>query len=894
MATLILLAFAVLLVLGMLPAGASAVTIPEGFEVRRLSIKRGPEANPEGHLNGLNRPTSIDFGPDGKMFVSEWFGRVKVFDSVEDTTPTVAVDIATEVHSFGDRGLLGMKLDPQFGTTGHNYIYLSYAYDVPMGSSALPHAEYSDGSDKCQNESPWTDCLVSGRIVRVALDPNTGVAVGGATEPPQQVLVQSWCQQFNSHSMGDLEFDSTGALLASGGEGANYAAADHGQFSNPCGDPPNEGGSLRAQDVLTPAPADQTDYSGSVIRIDPATGEALPTNPLFGSSDVRARRIVAYGLRNPFRIEFRPGSDELYVADVGQEAWEELDRFDSPPGSALDFGWPCYEGGSGTNSIMPNWKALADAGEAPPCATLYANPSMVTPSIWGYPHVNGQPGSGLLFSGDKCSPNNGAVFSGLTFYEAAGVPSSEAFPSEYDGALFMADAARGCLWVAPAGSDGKPDMSAITNFAYPAAGEDSGISAVDLVQGPDGALYASDFYDSSIQQIRYFGANSPPHAGLDADKVDGPLVGGEFTVHFDASGSSDAEGDPIHYAWDLDGDGQFDDGSDQPTAQWTYTSETNVVASVRVSDEHGRTDVASLTIYPGDLGPPVPSIDSITPDGWAIGDLLQYAGHATDPDGGPITYKWTISIQHCPLACHEHPYIEPEGASGSLVAPPHEYPSHLRFVLTATDDRGRSVATAPWESNPAVIEINLSSDPAGIPITFAGESASVGPFHLIAGGSATVSAPPTATVNGFSYVFDSWSDGSTDASHEFTSKADTDLVARYKSSTSSGGGGGGSTLPTPTFPPPATQTPRKPTVTVSVSSRPAGVRIKVGRVRRRAPFSLALAKGSSVALRAPRATVHGGQRLVLRGWLVRGKLKKAAQVSAGGNGGHYVAIYGPR
>ncbi|MGN6200893.1 MAG: PQQ-dependent sugar dehydrogenase [Solirubrobacterales bacterium] len=889
MATLVVLAFAALVAFGALPAGAGAVTVPEGFEVRRLPIKRGFEADPEGHIKGLVKPTTIDFGPDGKMFVAEWVGRVKVFDSVDDTTPTLAVDIATDVHSFGDRGLLGMKLDPQFGTSGHNYIYLSYAYDVPMGSSALAHAEYSDGGDNCKNESPWTDCLISGRIVRIALDPTTGVAVGGAVAPPQQVLVQSWCQQFNSHSMGDLEFDSSGALLASGGEGANYAAADHGQFSNPCGDPPNEGGSLRAQDVLTPS-VDQTDYSGSIIRMDPATGDALPTNPLYGSSDVRARRIVAYGMRNPFRMQFRPGTDELYVADVGQSAWEELDRLNSPPSSALDFGWPCYEGGSGVNSVMPDWKALADAGEAPPCATLYANPSLVTPSIWAYAHVKGA-GTGLLFSGDKCSPNNGAVFSGLTFYEDAGVPSDTAFPSEYDGAMFMADAARGCVWTAPAGTNGKPDLSKVANFAYPASGEPSGLSVVDLVEGPDGALYGSDFYDSSIEQIRYFGSNSPPQAALSADKVDGPLSAGKFTVNFNAGGSSDAEGDPIHYAWDLDGDGQFDDGSDQPTAQRTYTSEDNVVVSVRVSDEFDRSDIASVTIYPGDEGPPVPTIDTVPPDGWAVGDTLQYAGHATDPDGGPIDYKWTISIQHCPLACHEHPYIEPEAASGSLVAPPHEYPSHLRFVLTATDSRGRSVPTEPRDSFPAVIDINLASDPAGIPVTFAGEPASAGPFHLIAGGSATVSAPPTATVNGVSYSFDSWSDGSTDASHEFTSKVDTDLVARYKATGSSGGGSSISPGPLSLLLPPK----QTPTVKVTVVSRPPGVKIKAAGKSKRAPFSLEVKQGSTVALRAPGVFSHAGKRLKLRGWLVRGKLKKTAQVKAGGaSGGRYVAIYGSR
>jgi len=711
------------------------------------------------------------------MFVSDWYGRVKVFDSVDDTSPTLAVDIVTEVHSFGDRGLLGMKLDPQFGTAGHNYIYLGYAYDTPMGSAITPKTEFADGSDNCKNEPPYTDCLVSGRVVRIALNPATGVAAAGAAEPPQQQLVQSWCQQFNSHSMGDLEFDSEGALLVSGGEGANYNVADYGQFENPCGDPENAGGSLRAQDVRSSG--DQTDYSGSIIRIDPATGEPLADNPLFADADVRARRILAFGLRNPFRFELRPGTDEIYVGDVGQANWEELNRFASPPASgasAFNFGWPCYEGADGANAVMTAWQSRANEGHAPLCKTLYETPNLVTAPLFAYGH--GSP-AGYLFEGDACNPAPGAAFSGLAFYNPAGVSADDAFPAQYQGALFMADAARGCIWTMGLDGSGQPDPTDVANFA---TGDGAGkISPVDIVQGPDGALYAPNFYNDSIEQIRYIGSNSPPTAQLQADKVDGPMVGGEFEVEFDASGSSDAEGDAIEYSWDLDGDGQFDDGSDQPTAEWTYTSETNVVAKVRAEDEFGRADEASVNLYPGDLGPPVPTIEAPSADlEWAIGDTLDYAGSAVDPDGDPVTdFKWRISIQHCPDDCHEHPYIEPETASGSFAAPPHEYPSHLSFVLTATDSRGRSAASAPLESFPEVVEVGLASDPPGVPLTFDGEPGSAGPFKLIAGGTAAVSAPATAIVDGISYVFSGWSDGGARV-HDFTGLESETLTATYE------------------------------------------------------------------------------------------------------------------
>src|SRR4051812_8572687 len=101
-------------------------------------------------------------------------------------------------------------------------------------------------------------------------------------------------------------------------DGATYA----GDKANPCGDPPRavgtalsppgaQGGALRSQSVRrTNGPATLV---GSILRIDPAMGAGVPGNPFSPSSDANARRMVAYGPRNPFRMTQRPGSDELWI-----------------------------------------------------------------------------------------------------------------------------------------------------------------------------------------------------------------------------------------------------------------------------------------------------------------------------------------------------------------------------------------------------------------------------------------------------------------------------------------------------------------------------------------------------------------------------------------------------
>lgn len=160
------------------------------------------------------------------------------------------------------------------------------------------------------------------------------------------MLINDWCQQFPSHSVGTLAFGADGYLSAGAGEGANFNAADWGQFgattagdqANPCGDPPGaagtalapptaQGGSLRSQSPRRAA--GPTSLDGAILRLDPATGLGAPGNPYAGSADVNKARILAYGLRNPFRFTMRPGTRELWLGDVGSGT-EMVSRLSRP------------------------------------------------------------------------------------------------------------------------------------------------------------------------------------------------------------------------------------------------------------------------------------------------------------------------------------------------------------------------------------------------------------------------------------------------------------------------------------------------------------------------------------------------------------------------------------
>src|SRR5215213_4367142 len=137
------------------PLQANAVaTLPSRFQERVV-------------FGNLTKPTNVEFSKDGRIFVAEKSGKIKVFDNLKDTTPTTFANLSIKVHNYWDRGLLGLALDPNFPT--NPYVYVLYTYDAPIGDSAPRW-----GDDCPTPPGPTTDgCVVSGRLSRLTADPTT-------------------------------------------------------------------------------------------------------------------------------------------------------------------------------------------------------------------------------------------------------------------------------------------------------------------------------------------------------------------------------------------------------------------------------------------------------------------------------------------------------------------------------------------------------------------------------------------------------------------------------------------------------------------------------------------------------------------------------------------------
>ena len=306
----------------------------------------------------------------------------------------------------------------------------------------------------------------------------------------------------------------------------------------------------------------------------------------------------------------------------------------------------------------------------------------------------------LVLPNDVC-PKGGSSVAGTSFAFASG----GSYPAEYRGALFFADYTRRCIWAIPTGTNGLPDISKRKTFVGGAA------QPVDLQVGPGGDLFYVDL-GGTVRRIRYFNQNQPPIAVASANPTSGAAP---LTVAFDGSTSSDADGDALTYAWDLDGDGAFDDGTNA-TATFTYTQPGTYTATLRVTDPSAASGTASVTISAGNT-PPTAVIDSPTAGTtWKVGDAINFSGHATDAQSGTLAASaltWSLVLQHCPSTCHEHPLQTFSGtASGSFVAPDHEYPSHLELRLTATDPGGLSNTTSR-PLDPQTVDLTFGSSLRG-------------------------------------------------------------------------------------------------------------------------------------------------------------------------------------
>jgi glucose/arabinose dehydrogenase len=781
---------AVVLLAGVSVASAGSTTQPTGRAGRATAAFVAQAALPDVQddivVSGLQQPTSMAFLPDGRFFVAEKSGIVKLFRSVEDPVGTIFADLRTSVHNFWDRGLLGIAVPHDFAR--RPYLYLLYTYDAVPGGAAPRWGTAGVSGDGCPTPPGPTaaGCVVQGRLSRIKVSGNR--AAGG-----EKVLLTGWCQQFPSHSVGGIEFGPGDALYVSAGEGASFNEVDYGQIGNPCGDPPGgvmappaaAGGALRAQDLQTRQ--DPQGLSGTVLRLNPDTGHGLSDNPLASDKDANARRIIATGLRNPFRLMVGPGTDELYVGDVGWNSVEEINRIGDVDDAAIEnFGWPCYEG-------VGVQQAYSAAG-LDVCRGLIGEANAQRPAF-GYAHRT------PVVAGESCGTGSSSI-SGLA------VPGAgTSYPAPFDTSLFFTDYARGCIWAVPRAPAGGWAFDQTTTFL------DSAASPVDLTAGPGGDLFYADLDGGSIHRVRMNQAQpvTCPIGQWKAEYFTNPTLSGGPTVTRCESAIDNSWGlgapvtgvgpDNFSVRWtgtfafdagphrftaltddgmraSIDGTPLFDGWLDQAATQYT-ADRTLVSGQHRLQVEyydHGFDAVARFA-WTGSNGTPTPTIAAPTSSTtWAVGDVISYSGSARDPEEGslpPTSLTWSLVLHHCPVtaACHTHVISTTAGqAQGSFVAPDHEYPSYLELVLTATDSRGASGSTKV-RLDPRTVGLSFDTAPSGMQVAV-GSSVRSTPFTttVIVGSRQSLAAPTPQTLGTTTFDFTSWSDGGS-RTHEITAPA---------------------------------------------------------------------------------------------------------------------------
>lgn len=459
---------------------------------------------------------------------------------------------------------------------------------------------------------------------------------------------------------------------------------------------------LRAQDLDS--------LAGKVLRVS-RTGAGVPSNPFWnGNAQANRSKVWALGLRNPYRFNLRPGTGTPYVGDVGWNDVEEINV--ATPGA--NFGWPCYEGPGRQRGYEP--KAV--------CQALYARgPSAVRPPLYSWTHAEGQTSTGGAFILDP------------------------AFPEAWRGAYFFADYTQ--QWIRALRVDESDQLvpGSVTTFATEAGG------VVDLSSGPDSQLYVVDILAGELRRIRYPATNTPPVAVASATPREGepPL-----RVFFSSAGSRDADGDALQYLWDF-GDGTSVSGVAHP--EHTYGIAGQYTARLTVSDGRGGSHTASVRISVGNLSPVVSIHAPSEAYRFKVGDVVTYAGSASDREDGDIPgnrLAWTLTLVHCtPGACHSHPYGESQGPSGTFTIPDHGDDVRFELTLTATDSAGLS-GSRTVTLLPRKVQVTLETSPPGMELVFDGMAGPAPQVRsVIAGSTHTVYAPSPQS----GYDFTGWSDG---------------------------------------------------------------------------------------------------------------------------------------
>ncbi len=434
-------------------ASDNSTGLPAGFTIDTLQ-------------SGFQLPTAFAATEEGRVFVAEKSGRVLTFMRAGEgggSTPQLVADLSERVSQEGDQGMTGLAIDPEFGDASgeHDRVYVSFVLKEPGAGDryrgqqvqVLDLADWSDGDEPLGYDS---DAVILGRSAGPECVTQNG------PYPQDCVPIIG-----NSHTINDLVFDHHGKLLVGVGDGSMFFAGLGGRSQ-----------SLRA--------LDPTILAGKVLRIDPETGRGVPGNPYFGDPELdsvdaadrgasNASRVVALGLRNPFRLSVRDDG-LVMIGDVGEAAWEELNVLPHDHGRSApaNFGWPCFEGADRTD--VPVSAGDPDPSENPwdQCKLLWERgEAQVVEPVHTYAH------------------RGGASLTAGVFY------TGDVYPADYQDSYFFGDYAQDFVRTARVDDEGA--VSDIELFAP--AGVAGG--PVKFAQGPDDRIWYASIYDGSIRVIDY-------------------------------------------------------------------------------------------------------------------------------------------------------------------------------------------------------------------------------------------------------------------------------------------------------------------------------------------------------------------------------------------------------
>ena len=591
--------------LGLLPAPAISQTVPSGFFIQNAF----PTAS-------FNLPTLIVFMPDGRKLVAEKGGKVWVLTQTGAQLATPFIDLSAKVLSNGDRGLHGVALDPDFAT--NRWVYFLYTADPDSNGSddeigAFGRLERYQTSLSNPNIIDQTT-----RQILIGGTWDTGIP-----EPPRH----------QHHMVGTLRFAPDKTLMVGSGDAANADRLDSGG-SDPLSaygpgrtDPAEDIGAFRARTLNS--------MDGKILRVDKETGLGLPSNPYWDGDGASDRsRVWVYGLRNPFRFSFRPGTGAsdptlgqpgvLYIGDVGLNTTEELSIARQ---GGLNLGWPCIEGGfpepdyqAENQTYFPNPNVICSAGPSAENPAPNASPAL----WWGHDGTGSNPAGW---------EGNCAI--GGVFY------TGDTYPAAYRGAYFIADFGKG--WIRRVLVDAADNVVGTNTFV-----DDAG-PVVDVEADPaNGDLYYIDIGSARVNRIGYSSGNLPPVAIASMNPTSGYVP---LTVTATASASTDPDGDPLTYLWSF-GDGGF---ASQADTTYTYESPGAYQATVTVSDGNGGSNLAAFNVVPGQIPPPGHILLPLENQFYLQNVTLALEAVPADSIQGPATYRWDVDLHH---NTHIHPSIE--------------------------------------------------------------------------------------------------------------------------------------------------------------------------------------------------------------------------------------------